>query len=105
MKNSYQAILFHPEGDFVTDFKESPSIQDVWDGVNNMGSRWIFYPLAFVGTDKTIKDAPEGLEFLIGKRITTVQKYFANNWHINKDGICEVINDGLPLSFCYIDNL
>jgi len=101
MKNNYQAILFHPEGDYVTDFTGRATVQEVWEEIAEMGSRWIFYPLGFVATDKTIIDTPEGLEFLKGKRITTVQKYLARNWEINKDGICEVINDCMPLSFCY----
>ncbi len=100
MKN-YKAILFHPEGDFVTDFTDRTDIQDVWNEVNEMGSRWIFYPIPFVATDKTVVDCPEGLEFLKGKRIRTVVNFFKETWANNADQICQDLNEGLPLSFVY----
>lgn len=97
----YKAILFHPEGDFVTDFQNNKTKQEVWDKVNNMGSRWIFYPLPFVATDKTIVETPEGLEFLKGKRINSVKEYLKFQWSYNADKICEGINNGLPLNWIY----
>lgn len=100
MKN-YKAILFHPEGDYVTDFQNRNEIQDVWEEINEMGSRWIFYPIPFVATDKTIVDAPEGIEWMKGKRIKTVQKFFQQTWHNRKDEICNVLNEGLPLHLVY----
>jgi hypothetical protein len=100
MKN-YKALLAHPEGDFVTDFKNKNNIQDVWDEVGNMGSRWIFYPIVFVCTDKTVIDTPDGMEFLKGKRITSLVKYLKSCWAVNADEIFEVINNGYPLSIIY----
>lgn len=97
----YKAILFHPEGDFVTDARDSESIQDVWDQVADFGSRWIFYPLPFVATDKTVVDTPEGLEFLKGKRIKTVIAYLKREWANDADSICEGINEGLPCNWYY----
>jgi hypothetical protein len=97
----YKAILFHPEGDFVTDFNDNNEVQDVWDQVADMGSKWVFYPLVFVAADKTIKDTPNGLEFLKGKRIQTVKKYFIDKWAANADEICKYINNGWPLSDIY----
>lgn len=97
--NKYQASLFAPDGDMVTDFRDSDSVEEVWDRVNDMGSRWVFYPIAFVSTDKTIIETPEGLEFLKGKRIKTVQKLFRLEWETRKDDMCKVINEGLPLFF------
>ena len=87
--NKYQAVLFHPQGDHVTDFRHMETdhndiglqIEEVWDRINDMGSRWIFYPICFVGTSKTIVSGPDGLEFLFGKRITTVQKFFEKQWN------------------------
>lgn len=96
----YKAILFHPEGDFVTDFRDMPKDQ-IWSSIADMGSKWFFYPLAFIATDKTIIDTLPGLEHLKGKRISSVKKYFAQNWINNKDEICEVINEGLPLTWIY----
>lgn len=98
---TYKAILFHPEGDFVTDFRDRRTVQEVWQELSDMGSRWIFYPITFVATDKTIKDAPVGLEFLIGKRITTAKKYFADTWKDNKEEICQLMNEGLPFNYIY----
>ena len=97
----YKAILFHPEGDFVTDFRNSKTVQDVWEGINNMGSRWIFYPIPFVATDKTIVDAPDGLEFLKRKRIETVKSFLNEEWKLRADEICEMLNNGMPLETIY----
>ena len=76
MKNKYQAVLFAPDGDYVTDFHGKDTVQEVWDCMADMGSRWVFYPFCCVGTDKTIvacwDGAPIGLE---GRRIKTVSKY------------------------------
>jgi hypothetical protein len=94
-KNTYQAVLFAPDGAFVTDFRERETKQDVWNEINEMGSRWIFYPICFVGTDTTIVDAPEGLEYLIGRRIKTVKNILAS---CDQDNLCEHINNGWPLN-------
>ena len=51
----YQAILISPDGiDYVTDFRNSESIQVVWDAIANMGSKWFFYPLPFVIKDNSV---------------------------------------------------
>jgi len=97
----YKALLFHPEGDKVTDFANSKTKQEVWNAINNMGSRWVFYPLPFVATDKTIVDAPNGLEFLKGKRISTVVKFLKTQWSEKSDEICDGINAGIPLELIY----
>lgn len=98
----YNAVLFAPEGEKVTDFSDTKTKQEVWERINNMGSRWIFYPLCFVGTDKTIVDTPEGLEHLKGKRIKTVAKYLKAVWEEEKELVCDVINKGLPLGIVYV---
>ena len=75
----YRAILFAPDGEYVTDF-ERDTKEEVWECVENMGSRWIFYPFVFVGTDKTIVDASEDMEWLKGRRIPTVAKIIRSDW-------------------------
>jgi MoaA/NifB/PqqE/SkfB family radical SAM enzyme len=91
----YKAILFHPEGDYVTDFSNSETVEEVWDRVADMGSRWIFYPIVFVATDKTIVSTPEHLEHLQGRRIRTVKRYIEDVWNTgDKDFICSAIEDG-----------
>jgi hypothetical protein len=104
MKSKYKAILFHPAGDFVTDFEDKKEKLDVWEAICSMGSRWIFYPLGFVATEKTVVDTPDGMEFLKGKRITTVKKYLKDVWAQspeNPELISDTINKGLPLSLVY----
>lgn len=100
MKN-YQATLFSFDGDKVSDFKNKESVSDVWNEISEMGSRWIFYPIPFVSTEKTIIDAPEGLEFLKGKRIKTAQTFLKNQWAERADEICEMFNAGMPLTLIY----
>ena len=96
----YQAVLFHPEGDYVTDFKDN-SKEAIWNQLADMGSRWVFYPICFVATDKTIVDTLPELKHLKGKRIKTVSKYLNDIWKENADDVCDVINNGLPLSWVY----
>lgn len=98
---SYKATLFHPEGDNVTDFRDRRTKQDVWDAIGNMGSRWIFYPIPVVTTDKVVVDAPDGLKFFVGKRIETLRTYLKTEWQERRDEICNMINADLPLSFIY----
>jgi len=100
----YKALLFHPEGDYVTDFRDRKTIQEVWNEVAEMGSRWIFYPIAFVATDKTIVDIADNYpDWWKGKRITTVQKYLQDQWKKRADEICNRMNDGWPLDGVYTD--
>lgn len=102
MKRTYKAVLFHPEGDHVTDFEQRKNIDQVWDELNNMGSRWFFYPLYFVASNKNrIVDTPEGMEFLKYKSVQTVRNYLAERWQDNKEEICEVINEGGPIGLIY----
>ena len=97
---SYKALLFHPDGGSVTDFTNSATKLDVWEKIGNMGSRWIFYPIPLIATDKTIVDAPKGLEHLIGKRIATAKKFFFDKWETDKGDICEALNEGeIPLVY------
>lgn len=80
-RNKYRAILFAPDGEFVTDY-DSPTVEAVWDKVNNQGSRWVFFPLAFViGADRSsyvgrrrIVDTPEVLESWRGRTVETLRR-------------------------------
>lgn len=40
----FKAVLYAPDGDYVWDFK-CDTVKEVLDEVNDMGSRWIFYPM------------------------------------------------------------
>jgi hypothetical protein len=103
----YKAVLFHPEGDSVSDFYDNTTIQDVQDCIGDMGSRWILYPIAFVVEDEgndannIIVDAPYGLEFLIGKTRKEAEIFFRNEWKERAEEICENMNKGVPLFLIY----
>lgn len=49
----YKAIFFSLDWDYQTEW-EFQTIEEAQDYINDIGSRWIFYPLAFVATDKYI---------------------------------------------------
>lgn len=89
----YKAILFAPDGDYVTDFTNTDTKQEVWDKINDMGSRWVFYPICFVAK-KIIVDTPEGLEHLKGKTIKQISEHLKNT---DQDELCKYINNGWPL--------
>lgn len=90
----YKATLFAPDGAKVTDFTGHKDKESVWNAINGMGSRWIFYPIPFVTTDTTIVSTPEGLEHLQGKRIKTVARLLANT---DQAILCQYLNEGWPL--------
>jgi len=50
MKSNYSAVLFAPDGENVRDFRGHNDIDEVWELISDMGSRWIFYPIPFVAT-------------------------------------------------------
>jgi hypothetical protein len=66
------------DGDHVTE-GEFNSVNEAWERSEDMGSRWFFYPFHFVLTEAgtTIKDSPVGLNWLTGKRLSTVKKIFS----------------------------
>jgi hypothetical protein len=78
METIYSAICFAPDGEHVRDFY-SDSKEFISEKIENMGSRWYFYPFVFIATEKTIVEAPECLEFLNGKRVKTVERFFKEN--------------------------
>jgi hypothetical protein len=48
----YKAVLFAPDGDWVTDFRGCETVDEVKDCLDDMGSRWYFYPYQAVIVDK-----------------------------------------------------
>ena len=87
MKTIYSAICFAPDGEHVRDFY-SDSKEYISEKIENMGSRWFFYPFVFIATEKTIVEAPNCLEFLNGKRIKTVEQFFKENEDIAIEMLC-----------------
>lgn len=90
----YKAVLISPDGqDKVTDFHESNTIAEVEDKLANMGSRWYFYPIAFVIPDNNtnisnnrIVSTPDEFKFL---KLTTVKS--AMNWITNHSDYIETV--------------
>lgn len=81
----YKAILFAPDGEFVTDY-EAGSIAEVWQRIEDGGSRWYFYPFPFVITAderllerKRILASPHGLEMCTGRTVRKVQRFIESN--------------------------
>lgn len=87
----YKAVLFSPDGEFVTDHRGRETVGDVWEAINDQGSKWFFYPVCFVATEKTIKAAPEGFERLQGKRIKTVRKLFAAEYEADPNWLAPLL--------------
>jgi len=88
---AYQSIQLADDGDYVTDYN-APTIEDVWDLVNDQGSRWYFYPYPFVITAKADSDYPrshgsigrkrivsacDGYDWAVGLTVATVAREFA----------------------------
>lgn len=84
--NKYKAVLFAPDGDYVIDFYESESIEDVVNKLNDMGSRWFFYPIECVIPDNTTKTLNNRIvetgihfEFMKGKSVKTASQFLKDN--------------------------
>ena len=78
MKPRYKIIVMAFDGETQAERPEFETISDAWDYSGDLGSKWHFYPFAFVVTasGKTIADASKPLEFLAGRRLKTVKKLF-----------------------------
>lgn len=81
----YKAALFAPDGDWVTDYRGSETIEDVQLKLADQGSRWFFYPFHVVirdrggtttGTQRII-DAAWPFDHMKGKSLNTFAKKIA----------------------------
>jgi hypothetical protein len=81
----YKAVLFAPDGDWVTDYRESDTVDEVWQRLADQGSRWIFYPFGAVIVDhggstsgsQRIVDTCWPLKGIKGLAIKTVKRELA----------------------------
>lgn len=66
------------DGDFQEERPSFETEQEGWEYANDIGSRWFFYPFCFLVSESglTIVDAPERLEWTVGKRVATVARIF-----------------------------
>ena len=92
----YEALLVAPDGEFVTDFKRD-TVKQVQKELEEIGSKWIFYPYEFIiRTTKTydkkefmkqkIIDATEPLDFMKGWTVSRVIKKIATENAKLKEG-------------------
>ena len=77
MKREKLAIhCIAPDGEYVTEGRDFPDTDTAWQRVNDMGSRWFFYPIPVVtstGPAAIIRDVPEGMpKEWIGKRFAAL---------------------------------
>lgn len=72
----FYPVLISFDGYQAGERAEFNTISETWDYINDMGSKWFFYPFCFVASGQTIEDSPELLPFFIGRRINTVKKAF-----------------------------
>jgi hypothetical protein len=83
----YKAILFALNGDWVTDFRECKTIEEVEECLADMGSKWYFYPLCAVITDRglfttstqRIVSAVYPLDWWRGRTIRTTSRDIVNH--------------------------
>ena len=86
----YKAILFSPDGDWVTDCS-GRTIEEVWDKIWNLGSTWYFYPYPAIIRDfggrtssfqricEVYTEYDSSLAWMKGKAIRTIQAYLFKN--------------------------
>jgi hypothetical protein len=87
MTTRYHAVLFAPDGDYVTDYDRN-TVEEVWEAINDQGSRWIFYPIPFVirnhrtTWDASIVSCPDlpndMLLWLRGRAVKTIARMLAD---------------------------
>ena len=83
---AYQSVQISPDGlDYITDYRAG-SVEEIWDLVNDQGSRWFFYPLPFVITAtagqierKRIVSACDGFHHLEGMTVSGAMREIASD--------------------------
>lgn len=74
----YRLLCMAFDGQSKLEAPEFEDAEDVWSYADYIGSKWFFYPFYFVVTasGKTIVETPRMLEFLEGRRVKSVIKFF-----------------------------
>ena len=95
----YKAVLFAPDGDWVTGFKGNTK-EEVIDQLGDKGSRWLFYPFEGIildkggltkSTQRLVSIAPNLLSSLTGKAIKTVSKWLES---LSENELCILAQGG-----------
>ncbi len=92
-------ICIAPDGAFVKE-GSFDTTEDAWNRAEDMGSRWIFYPIHVVtgAKGKRIVDVPDDMgKGWIGKNLSTLCKAIAEE----SDEICEWLNGYAPCPISY----
>jgi hypothetical protein len=91
--SKYHALLIAPDGDYVTDYG-ADTVEEVWERVDNGGSRWFFYPFAVVirgeggansmhgrriSRRQRVVSAPSELTAFEGRTVGTLIDYLAEH--------------------------
>ena len=87
MRGKYGAILFATDGSWVIDHQYCGSVGEVWEKLENQGSRWFFYPLhavittnrSYVTTRQRIVDACDALSHCRGGSIRYTRFWIAQH--------------------------
>lgn len=73
---AYALVMIAPDGENVTEGNNFPTPAAAWQRCNDMGSRWIFYPIpvvTHVSRARTIADVPDGMpREWIGRHLSTL---------------------------------
>lgn len=97
----YRAALFAPDGEYVTDYA-APTVDEVWERVEDGGSRWYFYPFPVIVRDRPhgtiaetqrIVDTGEGYTLAKGRTLRTFARMLASL----TDEEREALYDGVPV--------
>jgi hypothetical protein len=83
----YTLKCFSPDGQSVTE-GEFKSIGECWYRSNDMGSRWIFYPIHVVTKGKTVCDIADEFGFMKRRKLTTLARYLREN----EDEVIDFLN-------------
>jgi len=87
----FKACLIASDGDSVTDFSGKNTPDEVNELLCDMGSRWHFYPFAFVisETTKKVKITNTAFPECVGWHIDKVKEHIKNNqdfaeWYLSQ---------------------
>lgn len=90
---TFRLICMAPDGAFVRE-GEHKTVSDAWNRFNDMGSRWVFYPVSFVTGSSCsdlarVLDAPSQFSWAKGLSLRSVARHFSTN----SQEICDLLNN------------
>ena len=86
----YSLYCFAPDGEYVKE-GDFESIDAAWNRSNEMGSRWIFYPIHIVAEDKVIVATCDELNHFIGGSLECLSQSLKTT---DQEDLCDSLNDG-----------